>query len=189
MPRAGLDTTAVLLAAADIADREGLEAVTLAALAQKLDIRSPSLYNHVNGLGGLRLKMAVYALEKLHESMAEAAIGRSGDEAVHALCDAYIGFVRQHPGLYEAAQLSTDKWDESVKRAGGQTVAVVTRVLVAYGLEGDKALHAVRILRSLLHGFASLEQKGGFGLPLELDVTQRMLVDAFLAGLDAIRRE
>jgi AcrR family transcriptional regulator len=188
MPRAGLDTTAVLLAAADIANREGLEAVTLASLAQKLDIRSPSLYNHVNGLGGLRQKMAAYALEKLHEAMVEAAIGRSGDEAVHALCEAYIGFVRRHPGLYEAAQLSPDKWDAAVQRAGEQTVGVVTRVLEAYGLEGDMALHAVRILRSLLHGFASLEQKGGFGLPLELEVTQRMLVESYLAGLEALRR-
>ncbi len=187
MPRAGLDTTAVLLAAAEIANREGLEAVTLASLAQKLDIRSPSLYNHVNGLGGLRLKMAAYALEKLHEALVTAAIGRSGDEAIHALCDAYIGFVRQHPGLYEAAQLSTDKWDASVQRAGEQTVAVVTRVLEGYGLAGEKALHAVRILRSLLHGFASLEQKGGFGLPLELEVTRRMLADSLLAGLEALK--
>jgi len=188
MPRAGLDTHAVLLAAADMANREGLEAVSLAALAQKLDIRSPSLYNHVNGLGGLRLKLAAYALEQMHERLVEAVIGRSGDEAGHALCAAYVGFVRQHPGLYEAAQLPTDKWDAAVERIGELTVGVVTRVLEAYGLEGEEALHAVRILRSLLHGFASLEQKGGFGLPLDLDVTLRLLTESYLAGLYVLRK-
>ena len=52
-PRAGLDTRMIVIRAAEIADEQGIEEVTLAALAAKLGVRSPSLYNHVNGLRGI----------------------------------------------------------------------------------------------------------------------------------------
>ncbi|MGB8345073.1 MAG: TetR-like C-terminal domain-containing protein [Ktedonobacteraceae bacterium] len=38
----------------------------------------------------------------------------------------------------------------------------------------------MRILRSMLHGFVSLEMIGGFGLPLEIDETFRRLVKALI---------
>lgn len=55
-PRAGLDTQTLVLAAAELADEYGMEGVTLALLAAKLGVRSPSLYNHVNGLKELRIR-------------------------------------------------------------------------------------------------------------------------------------
>ncbi len=101
-PRMGLDLPAILQAATEIADQQGLENVSLAGLANKLDVRSPSLYNHVNGLPGLRKKMAVYGIGLLTADMRHAAVGRSGDEALRAIARAYVSFVRKHPGLYEA---------------------------------------------------------------------------------------
>lgn len=42
-------------------------------------------------------------------------------------------------------------------------------VLAGFGLRGDDAIDATRALRSALHGFATLEASGGFGLPADLD--------------------
>jgi len=56
-------------------------------------------------------------------------------------------------------------------------------VLKPYHLPEDEALHAVRSLRSILHGFASLEQKGGFGMPLSTDETLDFLIRTFVLGL------
>jgi hypothetical protein len=50
-------------------------------------------------------------------------------------------------------------------------------------LNGDDAIHAVRALRSLVHGFATLEVSGGFGIPLDLDESFHRLVDLFIAGI------
>ena len=47
----------------------------------------------------------------------------------------------------------------------------------------EDGLHAVRGLRSVVHGFASLEVAGGFGLPLDLDESFRRLVEMFIGGL------
>lgn len=187
-PRIGLDLPAVLQAAAEIADKDGIEAVTLASLAKKLKIRPPSLYNHVDGLPGLRKKLAIYGLEQLNSSMTLAVIGRSGDDAVRAMGEAYVTFVRTHQGLYEATLFALDPQDPDMQRAGSESVELVLRVLSAYGLEDEAALHAVRGLRSILHGFASLEQRGGFGLPLDHDQSLRLLIDSFLAGMHTIKQ-
>jgi hypothetical protein len=39
------------------------------------------------------------------------------------------------------------------------------------------------MLRSIVHGFVSLEHSGGFGLPLEIDETFRRLLVSFLSYL------
>ena len=42
----------------------------------------------------------------------------------------------------------------------------------------------MRILRSLVHGFASLEIAGGFGLALDVEESFRRLVAMYIAGFD-----
>jgi hypothetical protein len=51
--------------------------------------------------------------------------------------------------------------------------------LESFALQGEDALHATRGLRSLVHGFATLEAAGGFGLPLDCDESFRRLVEMF----------
>jgi AcrR family transcriptional regulator len=186
-PRIGLDLTALVRAAAEIADRDGLEAVTLASVAHKLNVRPPSLYNHVDGLAGLRRKLAVTGLERLADRLESAGANLAGDAAIYAFAEAYIGFAREHPGLYEATLAAPNPGDEELNRAADRLLGQLVRALSFYGLRGDASLHAVRGLRSLLHGFAELERKGAFGLPLDLDETLRLLIGAYLAGLPVIR--
>ncbi len=186
MARMGLDLQHVLEAAEEIADTQGLEALTLATLAQKLGIRPPSLYNHVNGLPGLRRQLVLYGYRQMKDALARAAIGKSKDDAVKALAHAYREFVLRHPGVYEAVGRYADMADENSRRAAGEVVDVVLRVLEPYGLKDDSAIHAVRGFRSLVHGFASIERQGGFGMPLDLDESFRLLIDTFLAGIQAM---
>jgi AcrR family transcriptional regulator len=182
-PKIALDMNTILRAAGELADQQGIQEVTLANLAKKLGIRPPSLYNHFDGLGGLRTELAIYGQDKLYEEMAEAAIGVSGDEALIAISMAYVNFARKHPGLYEATLLAPDMGAEEVQRSGAKIVDLSVRVLQAYELQGDRALHAVRGLRSILHGFAALEQKGGFKLALDLDESLQIIIKSFINGM------
>lgn len=186
MPRAGLDQQTVIQAAAELADQQGLENMTLALLAQKLGIRTASLYNHVNGLPELRKKLTLYGMNRLKDALMLAALGKSGDDAVRAMSAAYLAFAREHPGLYEATQRSFDRQDAELMQAATEVVETVLCVLQAYGLEGEAAIHTVRAFRSLLHGFASIERQGGFGMELDLDESFRLLVDIFLRGIRSL---
>ena len=182
--RPGLQRTVILQAAAELADTHGFQQVTLALLANKLGVRSPSLYNHINGLDGLRQLMAVYSIEQLIEAMTKAAVGRSGETAVRAISEAYLHYARSHPGLYEALLKAPDPEDTEVTEASEQLLELILQVLSSYQLEQEEALHVVRGLRSLLHGFASLEQSGGFGLPLDLNTSFDVLLTTYLSGLE-----
>lgn len=186
-PRAGLDTRTLVLAAADLADEQGMEAVTLAALAAKLGVRSPSLYNHVNGLKGLRTLLAIYGLEELRTVMAASSAGLSGDAAVHAMSRAYVEFARQRPGLYETTLRAPEQGNTALEEAGSKILSLILGVLADYKLGETGELHAVRGLRSILHGFASLKNQGGFGMPLDLEDSFTRLINTYIAGIRCMR--
>jgi AcrR family transcriptional regulator len=183
MARAGLDTGAVVAAAAELADAEGLEAVTLARLAANLGVRSPSLYAHIDGLGDLRRRLAVRGTRELAAELQTAAAGRAGGDALAAIAEAYRAYARVHPGTYAALQRAPDRGDAQAAGAAASVVEVVLAVLRGYGLEGDDAIHAARIVRSALHGFVTLETGRGFGLPLALDDSYGRLVEVLNRGL------
>jgi AcrR family transcriptional regulator len=180
MPRAGLGPDAVVEGAAALADAEGLEAVTLARLAADLGVRAPSLYAHVGGLPDLRRRLAARGARELGAALQAAAAGRARGDALAAVARAYRDYARAHPGTYAAAQRAPDLGDEAA--AVVDTVAAVTR---GYGFEGDDAIHAVRIVRAALHGFAALETEEGFGIPLDVDDTFARLVDVLDRGLES----
>lgn len=182
-PRIGLDLPTLLEVATELADRNGFEAVTLSTLAQKLKIRPPSLYNHVAGLPELRRLLAYRGLDELAGRLEQEVTDLSGDDAIWAFCRAYLHFARAHPGLYQALQAAPAPGDELLGPAGERVLKPIYQTMDGYGLKGDHAVHAVRGIRSLLHGFVTLELQGGFGLPLDLDITFQVMVETFLAGI------
>lgn len=187
MVRVGLDTDAVVAAAAALADAEGVEAVTLARLAADLGVRAPSLYSHVDGLADLRRRMAARGARELAAQLQAAVAGRSRGDALSAMADAYRAYARSHPGTYAALQRAPAPEDAEAAGAAADVVDVVLAVLRGYDLDGDEALHATRVIRAALHGFVSLETGGGFRIPLALDDSFARLVDVLDRGLAAGR--
>jgi len=183
MPRAGLSTAAVVAAAAEIADAEGLDRLTLARVAAAAGVRTPSLYNHVESLDDVRRRVALLALRDLADALRDAAVGRAGDDALAAMADAYRAYARRHPGRYAATQRAPAEGDEEMRAAAKGAVDVVLAILRGYGLEGDDAIHAARAVRSALHGFVALETGGGFGIPVDLDESYARMVRALARGL------
>lgn len=184
MPRGGLTPELVVGAAAELADADGLDAVTLAKVAARLNVRAPSLYVHVGGgLEDLRGRIALLRGRELVTRLQAAAAGRAGEDALRAIAEAYRAFALAHPGSYVAIQRTALLRDEETAAVATALVEVLLAVVRGYGLEGDEAVHAVRIVRAALHGFVLLESEGGFGLPLSLDDTFTRLVGTLHRGL------
>jgi AcrR family transcriptional regulator len=183
--RVGIDRDAVVRAAAKIADDEGWDALTLARVAGKLRVRSPSLYNHVGGLEALRRELKLLVMRELNTALTRATIGKSRDNAVRALAVAYRAFVKRHPGTYAATMVAAPKNDPAVEAAAGHIVETCLSVLSGYGLDRCEGIHAIRAMRSAVHGFAALEIAGGFGIPLDVDKSFDWLVASLLKGLSS----
>ena len=178
MPRAGLTPAIVVEEGARLADEVGLDRLTLATLAQRLGVALPSLYKHVRGLDALLQRVSALATAELAAVLAEAAAGRSRSDAVRFTAAAYRSYARSFPGRYQAAQRVPDPSDPVHVAAGERAVGTLFAVLRGYGLDGEDAVDATRALRSALHGFVSLEQAGGFGLPVDIDRSFDRLVTA-----------
>ena len=181
--RAGLVAADVEAAAVELADQHGLDAVTLTAVAQRLGVRSPSLYTYVDGMAGLRRMVALHAAELLRTALAEGQDSRPGS-AVRSAAHAFRRFVVAHPGLYAATfPAPRPGEDDELYDALAAAAAPVSDAIVATGLTGPAAVHATRALRSAVHGFVTLEQAGGFGQPVDIDASFDAMVDLLIAGL------
>jgi AcrR family transcriptional regulator len=184
-PRMGLTRLKIVDTAGEMADLKGIEYVTIANLAKELKIRPPSLYNHIKGFNELRTEMAVQGLRGLFHEMKLGTEGRKEEDAVQSLGASYMDFARRRPGLYESALLAPDSKNPGVQEAGNKIVGLLLEKLEYLNLSQINALHAVRGLRSMLHGFAALEQKSGFGMDLSVDESLRKMITAFLLGIMA----
>jgi AcrR family transcriptional regulator len=185
VPRVGLTTERVVRAGGEMADEHGWSQLTLAGLAARLGVRQPSLYKHIDSLDGLHRGISVLAKRDLGDEISRAAVGRSGREALAAVCHAYRGWVHAHPGRYAATVRAPAADDLEDQQASAEVVAVVVAVLAGFGLADERALDAARTVRSAVHGFVVLEASGGFGLPRDLDASFAFLVDTLAAGLEA----
>jgi AcrR family transcriptional regulator len=183
MPRAGLSRAVIAAGAAELADERGWDELTLAAVAARFGVRQPSLYKHVAGLAELRRDVSVLAGRELIEELSTAAVGKSGPDALMAMAEVYRTYAKKHPGRYAATVIAPTRGDAESEEAGSALLRVISAVLAGYGLTGDDAVHAIRGLRALMHGFVSLEAAGGFAMRQDLDESYRRLVQGFSHSL------
>ncbi len=185
-PKAGLSREQVIDAAAVIADREGLEAVTLATVAAALGVRSPSLYSHVAGVDGLRRALGRKAATRLAAELGAAAAGHEADAGagLRAVAHAYRTFGHDHRGLY-AALLPIPRADDDAEgaAAAAEPVRVIATLLDGLGVAGTDHVDVIRAPRALLHGFVDLELGGGFGLVDPVDASFEAALDLVLGAL------
>ncbi|GAA4580592.1 TetR/AcrR family transcriptional regulator [Micromonospora halotolerans] len=185
MPRSGLTRDRVVAQAATVADEVGFDRLALATVAKRLNVSLPALYKHIDSLAGLQRDVAVLGVRELTVAISTATVGRSGRDALHAAARAYREYALAHPGRAAAAVRAPDPADAEHLVVGRAAVEVLLALLRGYDITGDDAIHAVRAMRVVLHGFVTLEAAGGFGLPQSLDETFDRLVDSLDATFRA----
>jgi AcrR family transcriptional regulator len=182
--RRRLNKKRVVQTAADVAEASGgVEELTLTAVAEALDVRVPSLYNHVDGLEGLRDDLALLAGRLLLEKIRQASFGKTGEAALRAMAHAYREFAHDHPALYPLTTVAPDPEETERAALAQEWLQLLLLTMASVGVEGNEALQAIRAFRSLLHGFVALEMGGGFKMALDRDESFNYLLDVFVSAL------
>ena len=119
----------------------------------------------------------------MNDFLTGATVGKSGDDAIRALAAEMRVFVHKHPSLYESTVVTTAGDTKEIREAGEKVLDTLNAVLAGYGITGKEAVHAARYLRSVLHGFVSLEKSHGFGLPVDLDESFNRVVALLVQNL------
>jgi AcrR family transcriptional regulator len=177
VPRAGLDPATVTAAGAALADEVGLPAVTMGLVAERLGVRTPSLYKHVDSLADLQRRIAVLGLTELGEAVRDALQGLAGSDALTAAAQTIRRFVAACPGRY-AATIGVEPFgpEDPLAIAGARLMDSLAAVLRGYPIAPGDQIHALRMLRSLIHGFATLQAANGFQLGTETDESFAWLI-------------
>jgi AcrR family transcriptional regulator len=186
VPRAGLDAPTVVAAGAALADEVGFPGLTMALLAERLGVRTPSLYKHIAGQDDLNRRIAMLALEEAGEAVGTAIQGYSGRDALAAAARAFRAFVLAHPGRYAATiGIEPTGRDDPIIGAGDRLMVSFRAILRGYPVKPDDLDHALRALRSLFHGYASLQAANGFQWSADVDESFEWLIDLADRGLRA----
>lgn len=186
MSRYRLNHEAVVTGAAQLVNEHGPEALSLAELGARFHVRTPSLYNHIKGLDGLRRDLALRGLRDLAERIQVATIGLAGRDALLAIATSYRDYAHENPGLYPFTLRTANDDDDELRAAGEQILHLLFAALRGYKLNSADLVHAARSVRSAIHGFVSLETARGFGMPVELDDSYARLIALLDDGLRAM---
>jgi AcrR family transcriptional regulator len=142
----------VVDAAAALADEEGLEGVTIRAVAARLGVAPMTLYGHVAGADEL-VDLVVGAT--IAGAVAEQPpLPRDGRGALLAFAHGLRGMFLEHPAVLDAYRR------RPVQDATGLAVtAAVVSALIADGLDEGAAVSAYATVYAFVVGFVSLETR------------------------------
>jgi AcrR family transcriptional regulator len=188
MPRAGLAPASVTEAGAMLVDEIGFAQLSMGLVAERLGVKTPSLYKHVTSQADLAHRIAILAATELGDAIRDATQGRAGGDALAAAAHAMRTYVREHPGRYEAVNSARPGGpDDPFIRASDRTLGSLSAVLRGYHLDPAQEIHALRMLRSMLHGFSTLEAAGGFQIDTDIDDSFTWMITFIDQGLQATK--
>jgi AcrR family transcriptional regulator len=162
--------SALLEHAVKILRKEGLEALTLRAVARAAGVSQAAPYRHFADRRALMGAIAAEGFGKLHAAMAEAMEKGGGREGFKGIALAYVRFAEANPALYrvmfgpEVANTSDLPELATASRASLGFVQSGLEQLQAAGLvkAGDAAVMAIASWAAL-HGSVSLILDGQAG--------------------------
>jgi AcrR family transcriptional regulator len=153
---------AIIAAARDLIAENGLDALTMQAVAQRVGVRGPSLYKHFADRAALLKGVELTVVADLEQLLRAAAV-QDGKAALRAMADAYRKFALASPGWYALLfQLPPqDGESEAARRRALEPALEQLETLL-----GDRQLAFLRAraLTAFLHGFVSMETAGAFRL-------------------------
>jgi AcrR family transcriptional regulator len=190
MPRAGLAPASVTEAGAALVDEIGFDQLSMGLLAERLGVKTPSLYKHVTSQADLAHRIAVLAMTEVGDALRDATQGRAGSDALAAGTQAMRMDVKEHPGRYAAGNAARPTGpDDPLIPAAERVIASWAAMLRGYRLDPSQEIHALRMLRSILHGFATLEVAGGFQFGTAVDESFTWMINFIDHGLQADRTD
>ena len=171
---------AIVAAARSILEAQGLEGLTMQAVASLVGVRAPSLYKRVKSRGDLIHLVANDAARGLATTLDAAATTGDPRRDLGALASAFRAFALTHPEAYRLLFAPMpEEWrvDPALNRGASDSLLRTTSALVG----PTEALEAARTVVAWATGFVAIELAGGFRLGGDVD-------RAFAYGVDRLTR-
>lgn len=154
------------------------------SLAEALNVKTASLYNHVDSMESLLVDVCISALQKQQEMEERAIEGKTGTEAIRALASAYRRFAQENRELYLLILNTAASCDPALGENARCIVDPFLKALAHTSLTDTEKIHWQRVLRSIVHGFVSQEDAGFFvHLPADVEESFQTAIHCYIDGL------
>lgn len=183
MQKRNLTKEKIIQVTFSLADEIGLNQVTFPKIAEKLDIKYPSLYNHFSNMDNLKKEMTVYLLAELHLKLMQKLIGKSGEDAIREFAYVYRDFAFENNTAYGLFMNIPSTENQEIFRLAKETTSIIRQILASYIKDEAHLIHKSRALRSLLHGFVSLYSFGYLHGEVNLEESFQSMIDDFILSL------
>ncbi|WP_223196431.1 TetR/AcrR family transcriptional regulator [Listeria fleischmannii] len=150
----------IFQAAILVIETEGLENLSFPLIAQKLEIKTPSMYNHFKNKQDLKGALSLYLYDHLNTIMQKKLVGISGEEAITIFTMTIFDFAFTYPNTYPLLQEVTEVTKERNSMALYSNT--LRSLLKDFASSDEDLLFKHRAVRSMLHGYISLKLKGFF---------------------------
>jgi len=168
----------IIDAARELIAGNGVDSLTMQAVADRVGVRGPSLYKHFADRAALLSAIEQTVVADLKNVIVAAAASRDDQNVLRAMAKAYRRFARESPAAYSLLFSLQSPDQESIAARLSALKPVLDR-LESYLGEHNLAFVRARVLTAFLHGFVSMETSGAFRLGGNID-------DAFSMGLDIL---
>ena len=180
----GLNKEIIVDAAKELIEQDGFSAFSMRKLAEKLNVKTASLYAHIDSMEVLFTEIGLSALREQRDCLLNAVAEQHGDAAIIALAEGYRRFAAEHAELYRLIMQMPSGDDAVLKEAAAMTAEPFMRVLGDYRLTEKQKMHWQRVLRGLMHGFVSEEQSGYFShFPVSVEESYKTAIQCLVNGL------
>ena len=180
MARKGLTREIILQKAIEVINNLGYQKLSFTILSSEFDVKPPAMFKHYNNISELKEALTLYGIRKLKQSLQDSVTGKSGIEALTALCLAYRSFAKKNIGLYQAIQPSFFSKNKEIEQAAMYLMGIIISVLKGFNISEENQIHLLRVIRSSLHGFVVLEIEFHFGMPGSIDRSFEHQINALL---------
>ena len=187
MKAKGITKEIIISEAVKIIEESGQSMISLHELARRLEVKPPSLYNHIKNTKDLQHEVFKFAIDKFVANQNAATEGKQKDDAVIAFAEAYHKFATENKGLYRLIMSMPQDNDDMEKEMAMPLLETAVKLLSDYGLDNEAMAHWQRVFRAILHGFVSQEDLGYFYYYKDTDLkkSRELAIQCFLNGLHA----
>ncbi|MGI5350370.1 TetR/AcrR family transcriptional regulator [Streptomyces sp. CA-250714] len=151
----------IITAARELAETEGWDAVTTRRLAERVEYSQPVLYSHFSGKDAIVRAVALDGFDELAAHLRRARPANpEPQQALHAVCRAYLDFAAERPALYQAMFVMPTDVKFAHAETPPQLRACFNEFVSCFRPDNARRELFAEVTWSALHGIATLSASG-----------------------------
>lgn len=156
-----LNKEIVIECAMELVHESGINGLRLNKIAERLDVKSPSLYTHTGSITELRQAVVQQAMMQFRENLVDSLLGRADLYAFLELGKTWAAYAKDHTAFYTAFY-QVEYLELYTKNISNFLRAAIGRIFSQYELSENEVAQIERVLTNYFRGYSDFLIRADF---------------------------